>query len=584
MNKILKIILFANLVIMLLAIYGCSEDGITTPNTPNNNGGSITTTISGIVVNESNEPVQGATVTAYGQVKTSGSNGEFMFTNITVPANRLFVKAEKSGFFTATRGELPKSGATVLKITMMQKTITHSINSTTGGSADLSNGSKVEIQPGSVVKSDGTSYSGQVNMSVVYMDPTDVKFSETVAGGDMMARRSDSSDAVLFSYGILKVEMESPSGEKLNVTGGKPSTITTTIPASLVASAPATIPLWYFDENTGLWREEGTATKQGNKYVGTVNHFTDWNNDYPGYLTRVEGKVVDCQGTPIPGVVVKVGQTIAVTDEAGNYVRTVPTGVEFEISVEATQNFGMSSTPVQIPALTQNQVYQVPLCQLACFPYITGTFKDCRGNNIYGTLSVFWDNRNQGIMPTQTGGFRVYVAPNKQARLKFTSYSGTVIDTVVQTPSSPVELNLGNLRNCSGVVQCENSFVITGAGYNNKYVRLQSAVAIGYYSVKDSVTGLTCAAMDTTSFSLVFPGKTTGSFAWQSGALTYKTLNTFAAKTININVTEYGAVGEEIKGTFEGTFQSTSGPVTITNGKFCVIRHPDSQLKPEFLK
>lgn len=115
MNKILKIILFANLVIMLLAIYGCSEDGITTPNTPNNNGGSITTTISGIVVNESNEPVQGATVTAYGQVKTSGSNGEFMFTNITVPANRLFVKAEKSGFFTATRGELPKSGATVLK-------------------------------------------------------------------------------------------------------------------------------------------------------------------------------------------------------------------------------------------------------------------------------------------------------------------------------------------------------------------------------------------------------------------------------------------------------------------------------------
>lgn len=286
MNNILKIVLFLNLVLVILSVVGCSEDGSINPTNPNNNG-SVTTTISGIVVNVNNEPIQGATVTAYGQVKTSGANGEFMFTNISVPQDRFFVKAEKSGYFTATRGEQPKSGGTVLKITMMPKSVTHTINSTSGGTADLGNGSKVEIQPGSVVNSSGSVYDGPVNMSVVYMDPTDVKFSETVAGGDMMARRSDSTDAVLYSYGIMKVEMESPSGEKLNVTGGKPSTITTTIPAELVAQAPATIPLWYFDENTGLWREEGVATKQGNKYVGTVNHFTDWNNDYPGYLTRV---------------------------------------------------------------------------------------------------------------------------------------------------------------------------------------------------------------------------------------------------------------------------------------------------------
>ncbi len=577
MNKILKIVIIANLLILLIAAIGCSEDGSIITNTPNN-GGSTTTTISGIVVNENNQPLSGVTVTAHGQTKTSGANGEFMFTDITVPQNRLFVKAEKTGFYTATRGEQPKTGATVVKITMMPKSVTHTINSTAGGSADLTNGSKVEIQPGSVVKNDGTTYNGQVNMSVKYMDPTDVKFSETVSGGDMMARRSDSTDAVLFSYGIMKVEMESPSGEKLNVTGGKPSTITTTIPASLVASAPATIPLWYFDENTGLWREEGVATKQGDKYVGTVNHFTDWNNDYPGYLTRVEGKIVDCQGQPMPGIVVKVGQTTTNTNANGEYSRTVPTGVEFTISVEPTQNFGMSGTPIQIPALTQNQVYQVPLCQLACFPVITGTFKDCNGNNIYGVLSVFWDNQNQGIMPTQTGGFRVYVAPNKQARLKFTSYAGDIIDTVVQTPATPVTLNLGELRSCNGgQTGCENSFVISGAGYNNKYVRLQTVVSLGIYYTKDDVTGISCAAMDTVSFSLLFPGKTTGSFAWQSGALVYKNLNTAGAKTVNINVTEYGAVGDHIRGTFEGTFQSGSGPITITEGKFCVIRQPDHE-------
>ncbi|MEO8512026.1 MAG: carboxypeptidase regulatory-like domain-containing protein [Ignavibacteria bacterium] len=578
MNKILKIVLIANLLIILIAAIGCNEDGSIVSTNPNN-GGTINTTISGVVVNESNQPLPGVTVTSHGQTKTTGPNGEFMFTDISVPQNRLFVKAEKIGFYTATKGDKPQAGATVMKITMMPKSVTHTINSTTGGSADLTNGSKVEIQPGSVVKSDGSTYNGQVNMSVKYMDPTDVKFSETVSGGDMMARRSDSTDAVLYSFGIMKVELEGTSGEKLNVTGGKPSTITTTIPAALVATAPATIPLWYFDENTGLWREEGTATKQGDKYVGTVNHFTDWNNDYPGYLTRVTGKVVDCQGQPMPGIIVKVGQTVTNTNANGEYTRTVPTGIDFTVSVEPTQNFGMSSgVPIQIPALTQNQVYQVPLCQLACFPVLTGTFKDCNGNNIYGILSVFWDNQNQGIMPTQTGSFRVHVAPNKQAHLKFTSYNGDIIDTVIQTPSTPVTLNVGDLKSCNGgQSDCENSFVITGVGYNNLYVRLQTAVAIGIYSAQDSATGITCAAMDTSSFSMVFMGNTIGSYPQSSGAVTYKTLNSYAGETVNINVTEYGAVGDHIKGTFEGTFQSTMGEVTITNGKFCVIRQPDGR-------
>ncbi len=83
--------------------------------------------------------------------------------------------------------------------------------------------------------------------------------------------------------------------------------------------------------------------------------------------------------------------------------------------------------------------------------------------------------------------------------------------------------------------------------------------------------------MDTTSFSLVFPGKTTGLFTNQSGALNYKGLNSAAAESLTINVTEYGAVGDHIQGTFEGIFQSVSGPITITEGKFCVVRQPDHE-------
>lgn len=574
MNKILKIILFANLVILLLAAIGCSEDsGITNTNT--NNQGTITTNITGAVVNEAGEPVSGAVITAYGQTKTTGSGGEFMFTGISIPSNRFFITAEKNGYFKSVKGEVSREGNVNIKFTMIQKTVTHTVNSVSGGSADLTNGSKVEFQPGAFVKSDGSVYTGTVNLSVKYMDPTDSKFSETVAGGDMLARRSDSTDAVLYSYGMMKIEMESPAGEKLNINSGKPSTITTTIPASMVSSAPQTIPLWYFDESAGIWREEGTATKQGDKYVGTVTHFTDWNNDYAGYITRVEGRIVDCQGNPIPGLVVKVGQTATLTDEAGNYVRTVPTGVDFDITVEASQNFGISGDPIHIPALTNNQVYRVPLCQLACYPVITGSFKSCSGTNIYGMLSVSWDNRLQGIMPTQANGFRIYTAPNKQAHLKFTAYTGEVIDTVVTTPSSAVELALGELRSCSGVT-CETSFNINGAGFNNVFVRMQNSLSLSVYSVSDSLTALTASSTDTTTLTLAFYGNLPGYYPNSTGTIGYHGQVFAGAKSININVSQYGAVGDLVKGTFEGVMVSGLGNITVSNGKFCAIRQPDT--------
>src|SRR6202008_1408413 len=52
-------------------------------------------------------------------------------------------------------------------------------------------------------------------------------------------------------------------------------------PQTLLQPAPATIALWSFDETTGLWKEEGTATKTGSNYIALVHHFSYWNCDMP---------------------------------------------------------------------------------------------------------------------------------------------------------------------------------------------------------------------------------------------------------------------------------------------------------------
>src|SRR6185312_12452020 len=84
---------------------------------------------------------------------------------------------------------------------------------------------------------------------------------------------------VITSYGMLAVELESLTGEKLQIAPGNTATLMIPVPPSVASSAPSTISLWYVNEQTGAWQEEGTAQKNGNFYVGEVKHFSFWNCD-----------------------------------------------------------------------------------------------------------------------------------------------------------------------------------------------------------------------------------------------------------------------------------------------------------------
>jgi hypothetical protein len=86
-------------------------------------------------------------------------------------------------------------------------------------------------------------------------------------------------EGVLQSFGMIGVTLQDAAGNKLNIMSGKSASITVPIAPAQQSSAPATIALWYFDDADGLWKEQGTATKNGNVYIGTVQHFTWWKCD-----------------------------------------------------------------------------------------------------------------------------------------------------------------------------------------------------------------------------------------------------------------------------------------------------------------
>ncbi len=118
--------------------------------------------------------------------------------------------------------------------------------------------------------------------------------------GDLRGIGSDGYETALQSFGMMDVEMEDAAGNKLQLAPGQQALLTFTIPDSLQSIAPATIPLWYFNDTTGRWIEQGSAMRQGNTYVGQVGHFTYWNCDAPMGTVNFTVHIADQYGNPIP--------------------------------------------------------------------------------------------------------------------------------------------------------------------------------------------------------------------------------------------------------------------------------------------
>ena len=116
----------------------------------------------------------------------------------------------------------------------------------------------------------------------------------------------------------------------------------------------------------------------------------------------------------------------------------------------------------------------------------------------------------------------------------------------------------------------------------------------GEYETRDTSTYISVFGNDPNygdaSFNITFPGQTTGTFVTVSGSsdvdfqagageegTIYREEYSASGSTMTIVVTEYGAVGEHIKGTFSGVVKNgrTGQSVNITKGKFDVIRRDD---------
>lgn len=531
----------------------------------------VTSNITGTVVDEDDLPVENATVIIASNSFTTDENGYFNFKNVSLNTRGSLVKVEKQGYFynaKFVKAELNSENFTKFKL--IEKTSIGFVSSSIGGDLSTSDGATVSLSANSISDQNGNAYSGEVQVFATWLDPTDKSLVERMPG-DLRAYDIDGEQVQLATFGMIGVELESPSGESLNIINGESATIELPIPADLLADAPATIPLWHFDEEVGYWVEDGEAELIGNKYVGTVNHFSFWNCDIPIEYIFIEGEVINESGG-IQNLLVEI--TLAsnatsgsdYTNEDGIFSGYIPNNEELIISIYDycgillySNNIGPYDTDIILPTIViDNNQY-----------FITGSLA-CNGLPIEnGYVSINSGNLNTLISANSNGNFSANISLCDIDEISVQAFD---TDSATQSILQPVDITGTNQLNIGEIVVCDEaeeyvSVNLDGEDFanftpffnfstnNETSIQVDSEFVLHIRFVGDDIGVYTPDFLSFNDFNN--PSDSTVCFGT-------------GCNTISIDVTEYISPGGHIKGTFIGNIPSIDGLKPI-DGSFKVM-------------
>ena len=378
------------------------------------NGSYVATKLMGVVTSYG-APLKGVTVTNGTLTAKTDANGVFTFDRVNVVGGRAVLKFSKRGFINIVRSR-PLVEDDLWDVAMIPEDnwiVSHeTFSSSEARSLDLYGGMNVKMPNAYKVEETGAAYTGNVSATLVYLDPDDEDFYDYMPGGDFAAIRADNSEAQLITYGMVYVELTGDNGEKLQLADGKTATLTFPIPDRLKSKTPEQIPLWSFDEETGLWKEEGVATLQGTVYVGEVSHFSWANLDYPEKRATLNVTVQDSNGKPLPFIPVVLDDEVTYrSNSSGKFQCNVPANTAMDAVVK-TESYANLTAPVKVavPALDGGSTKNITITLPATAIVSGKVTNEGSGSKIVG-ITIFYGEYNENtstVYSDMYGNYQIY--------------------------------------------------------------------------------------------------------------------------------------------------------------------------------
>lgn len=578
------------LLLLVVAFSSCESNDDNNNSGPNddafaeNFGNAASKDFIGQIVDIYNNPIQGVTIKIGTSTSQTDVNGVFIINGANVYERFAHITATKSGYIDGSRSLVPTSGKNNVKIMLLPNDPLETIQSGVTSEVSIYSGTKV-VFDGAFVDANGNDYSGSVQVAMFHLTPTDENINKLMPGM-LYAQTETNEQAVLETYGMLNVELRGSAGQKLNIKEGHTAEITIRIDDSQLATAPSSIPLWHFDEDKGYWKEEGVATKVGNKYVGEVSHFSWWNCDVQFPTVTLTLTVVDANGNGISNVGVGLianGNTWPVmgyTDINGQVSGLIPANQTLVLNVypdyySCNSNniiFTTSIGPFTVNSTLPNIVVNNTSTNLSST--VVGNLVKCDNTNVTNGYVMLSRAGGYSVSPVTNGAFNfneIYCPSNTQFTLKgYDLESLQTTDSITYNFTAPIT-NIGNLQACTAVDEFISYQVDGGApvfliqqvsgGTTTQGTINQNSLYLNAYNA----TGGLYIWGDTN-----VPGVyTTAQFSIEGSGVGYVASTT--PNTIQFNLNQVGAIGQYIDMTFSGTFTDSNGLHTLS-GVAHVIR------------
>lgn len=418
----------------------------------------------GRVVDLQNNPVSGALVQIGNSSTDTDMNGIFIIRNAQVYEKFAFIKVEKAGFLHGSRSVVPTAGINQVQIMLLPQTVTQTVSSGTAATVSLSNGAAVDLS-GAYSNADGSDYSGDVQVTLHLLNPTDDNMQQQMPGM-LLAENLQNEARMLETLGMVAVELRGETGEKLNLSQGTTATISVPLDPETLAGAPNEIPLWYFDEDNGYWIEEGSATLQGTKYVGTVSHFSFWNCDIPAEYIILCLNVTDENNNSLSNIRINIeselnGSRDGVTNENGEVCGIVPASQILDLKYffyNLCNDQEIPNSSESIGPFYEDTTLDIVLDNPEIIEYsetITGVFNTCDGSAVVnGYVEGSLEGGASFYTIVTDGIFDITILScYEDSTLSITGYDYDSLETtgVISYALTSPETNLGVLSACDSV-------------------------------------------------------------------------------------------------------------------------------------
>jgi len=414
-------------------------------------GDKVSSKLTVLVINANGDPVSGVKLTAISSTKYTNSEGFAEFPLLSFSQHHAFVKAESANYLSAFSFFTPEANKGVsVTIKLLPKNQAVTFASSSGGEVALPNGGKIIFSPNSFLNESGNEYSGQVSVAVNYISPDQTSPIETSVAinesGDL--RYAD-------NRGSISVDLLASNGSKLKLKSDRPAKVS--IPVDQQAATGSELRGLHFNENTGLWEDRLSITRQGNFFTFDATHFSFWMCAYV-YSHAFKTGTLTCGGSILSNTPIKIynqwgyclGSTI--TNGNGGFSGSFPLNTPLSLGV-----FDFCNTLVSTHAIG-------PFSGTGPIPAIDG----CGSAGNFATVNALVQDCNQQADPNaviivSSGNFQKVLPNNGTGSFSSTLlFCGSATSAIVRavnlqtnSSSSPVTIPISQPMNVGTLSLCE---------------------------------------------------------------------------------------------------------------------------------